>query len=239
MQPELMLSRFESCGIYIPFSGAQTLARFHDLLTRWNAHMDLTNITGDTQALDRHYVDSLMPLTVQGMIPPGASLIDVGTGAGFPGIVLAIARPDLSVTLIDAQQKRVAFLNEAIQALSLPNVRAMHLRAEEGARLDTMRERFDLACARAVAPSPVLLEYLLPYVKVGGQALLWKGPAAAQEYDMAKRAAFQLGGKLQKPVPMPVPGQDWQHVIIPCQKVQKTLRQFPRKSGTPSKHPLG
>ena len=131
--------------------------------------------------IDRHYVDSLMALTIPELIPQGASLIDVGTGAGFPGLPLALARADLRVTLMDAQQKRLNFLQAVLDALDVQNVTLVHARAEDGARMKEHRECYDVAVARAVAPMPVLAEYLLPYVKVGGKAVCWKGPAVQDE----------------------------------------------------------
>ena len=239
MQTDLLLKRLTECGIPADEGRCARLCRYHELLTDWNTCMDLTNITDPAEALDRHYTDSLIALTQARLFPENASLIDVGTGAGFPGLPLAIMRPDLKVTLLDALNKRVTFLNAVIEDLQLPNVRAIHSRAEDAARQPHLRETFDIAAARAVAATPVLLEYLLPFVKVGGNALMWKGPSAADELLQAQKAAKLLGGALQTPVPLPIPGLDWNHLLIPCKKVSKTLRQYPRKAGTPVKKPLG
>lgn len=231
--------RLSACGI--PFDDAlpEKLARYHALLMDWNTRMDLTAVTDEAEMLDRHYVDSLMPLKTPGLIPTRGTLIDVGTGAGFPGLPLALACPDMQVMLMDAQRKRLIFLQAVIDDLGLTNVTLVHRRAEDGAHGMLLRERFDLAVARAVAPLNVLAEYLLPYVKVGGSALCWKGPALMEEMTQGRRAAFLLGGRVQEPIPCDFPGREWQHLLLPIKKVEKTARQYPRKAGTPSKEPLG
>lgn len=239
MTEEMLEQRLTECGI--PFSPdlLGKLLKYHELLLEWNAKMDLTAVTEEADMIDRHYVDSLMALTIPELIPQGASLIDVGTGAGFPGLPLALARADLRVTLMDAQQKRLNFLQAVLDALNVQNVTLVHARAEDGARKKEHRECYDVAVARAVAPLPVLAEYLLPYVKVGGKAVCWKGPAVQDELGAGKKAAFLLGGKLAEPIPVAIPGQEWQHLLLPIAKQTKTARQYPRKAGTPGKSPLG
>ena len=143
------------------------LVRYHRLLCEWNARMNLTGDTDFAVALYRHYLDSLAPLRLEGLFAHGARVIDVGSGAGFPGLPLAIARPDLQVTLLDALQKRISFLAAVVEELGLTHVRLVHARAEDGARNPEHRERYDLAVARAVAPLPVLCELMLPFVAVG------------------------------------------------------------------------
>ena len=174
MTEEMLEQRLTECGI--PFSPdlPGKLLKYHELLLEWNAKMDLTAVTEEADMIDRHYVDSLMALTIPELIPQGASLIDVGTGAGFPGLPLALARADLRVTLMDAQQKRLNFLQAVLDALDVQNVTLVHARAEDGARMKEHRECYDVAVARAVAPLPVLAEYLLPYVgkPSAGRALL-------------------------------------------------------------------
>ncbi|MBQ2699723.1 MAG: 16S rRNA (guanine(527)-N(7))-methyltransferase RsmG [Clostridia bacterium] len=239
MDTQRLLNRLNVCGIPVTEEACRLICQYHQLLAQWNEHMDLTNVINPEEAMDRHYADSLLPLGRADLFPQGASLIDVGTGAGFPGLPLAIARPDLEVVLMDAQQKRVGFLQAVIDTLRLPNVTAVHARAEDGARQPQWREHFDLAVARAVASAPVLLEYLLPFVKVGGRALMWKGPGVRDELIQAANAARKLGGRLGEALPMTLPDTSWDHLLIPCLKTEKTLRQYPRKAGTPSKKPLG
>ena len=216
-------------------AACEKLEAYHALLLEWNACMDLTNVPEDEMAL-RHYGDSLLPLGQAAWFPQGARLIDVGTGAGFPGMPLAIARPDMQVTLLDSQRKRCDFLSAVAQRLGQGNVTILHARAEDAARTE-LRERFDIAAARAVAPLKVLCEYLLPFVKLEGRALCWKGPAVLEELKSGEKAAHILGAKAEPLVRLPIEGRE--HYVQPFLKLKKTLRQYPRKSGTPAKEPLG
>ena len=234
-----LITRLDKMGVPLSPESAASLIRFHELLMDWNQRMDLTAVLEESEMMDRHYVDSLSPLSFPDLIPKNAAVIDVGSGAGFPGLPLAVARPDIKMTLLDSQQKRVRFLQEAVSQLSLPNVQVIHSRAEDGAHLPKLRERFDLALARALAPLPVLVELLLPFVRPGGRALCWKGPAVLAETDAGERAARLLGGHLEAPIPTPIPDRDWAHLLLPIKKVEKTLRQYPRKAGTPGREPLG
>ncbi len=234
-----IFAHLNAAGIPLSKEAAQKLAEFHLLLTDWNKRMDLTAVLEESEMVDRHYVDSLAPLKTDGLFLKGALVIDVGSGAGFPGIPLAIARPDIQITLLDAQQKRVRFLQEASSHLGLNNVKAMHGRAEDAAHLPELREKFNLALARAVASLPALLELLLPFVRIGGRALCWKGPAVLEELSSGEKAAKLLGGTLEGPIPTPIPGRDWAHLLLPCLKTEKTIRQYPRKAGTPGRTPLG
>lgn len=234
-----LAARLAACGIPFDTDLPEKLLRYHALLMDWNTRMDLTAVTDEAEMVDKHYVDSLMALRTPGLIPVGGKLIDVGTGAGFPGMPLALACPGMQVTLMDAQQKRLTFLQAVMDDLDVRNVTLVHKRAEDGARDPLFREQFDLAVARAVAPLAVLAEYLLPYVKLGGHALCWKGPALAEEITQGRRAAFLLGASVEEAIPCAFPGRDWEHQLLPMKKIQKTARQYPRKAGTPSKSPLG
>ena len=224
----------------IPFDVAlpEKLEIYLRLLTEWNSRMDLTAVCDEEEMPDRHFADSLTVLRTE-LIRPGSTLIDVGTGAGFPGMVLAIARPDLQVTLLDAQRKRLNFLKAVQGAVGAENVTLVHARAEDGARNPAYRERFDYATARAVAPLNILCEYLLPFVRTGGMALCWKGPALPGETEAGNRAANLLGGRLEAPVACDVFGRGWDHRILPVTKTGKTPSAYPRKAGTPKAKPLG
>ncbi len=228
----------EAMGVALSEAQIERFAVYDALLAEANAVLDLTAVLEAAEIVDRHYLDSLTPLREAALIPHGARLIDVGTGAGFPGIPLAIARPDLSLTLLDAQQKRVAFLRRTIEALGLDAV-AVHARAEDAAHLPEHRERYDAAVSRAVTALPALLELTLPFVRVGGRALAWKGPGVAGEMEQGARAAAMLGGALLPPMPAPVPEREWQHLLVVCEKRGQTVRQYPRKAGEPARKPLG
>lgn len=222
-------------NIVLPDEAQERLECYHHMLLEWNERMDLTNVPEAEMAL-RHYADSLLPLSRTEWFPAGARLIDVGTGAGFPGMPLAIARPDFAVTLLDSQRKRCDFLSAVCEKLALENVTVLHARAEDGAR-GALREQMDIAVARAVAPLNVLAEYLLPYVRVGGRMLCWKGPAVRDETAAGERACKILGGQAEGLYRLPIEGRE--HYVHSAVKVAATARRYPRKSGTPAKDPLG
>ena len=224
----------------IPFEKdlPEKLHIYLSLLREWNNRIDLTAVTEDEETVDKHFMDSLTILKTE-MNLNDANLIDVGTGAGFPGMVLAMACPDLKVTLMDSQQKRLSFLQAVSETACVLNVTIIHARAEDGARKKELREQFDYAAARALAPLNVLCEYLLPYVKVDGCALCWKGPALKEEIESGRKAAFLLGGRLEMPLSSPVADREWEHVILPVRKIQHTASIYPRRAGIPKNKPLG
>lgn len=229
----------DTLGFDMDSCAAGRLARYHAMLCDWNTRMNLTGDADFKAALYRHYLDSLAPLSL-GFFRVDASVIDVGSGAGFPGLPLAIARPDLQVTLLDSLMKRVSFLSAVADELGLANVAVRHARAEDAGREPALRERFDVAVARAVAPLPVLCELMLPFVRVGGQMACYKGPAAQEELAAGSEAARLLGGSEVQVLPVQIPGRpDWQHCVIASRKKEKTIRQYPRKAGTPGRSPLG
>ena len=208
------------------------------LLQEWNSRMDLTAVTDDEETIDKHFVDSLIVMKTD-LIGREAKLIDVGTGAGFPGMVLAMACPAMKVTLLDSQQKRLSFLQAVAEKAEVKNVTLIHARAEDGARKAELREKFDVAAARALAPMNILCEYLLPYVSVEGCALCWKGPALKNELESGRNAAHLLGGRMEMPVSYAVYGREWEHMILPVRKIQHTAAVYPRKAGIPKSKPLG
>ena len=230
-----MEQALKSAGIVLTSDAVDRLNRYHDLLLDWNTRMDLTSVSQQDMAR-RHFVDSLLPLSQTAFFPSGVRLIDVGTGAGFPGLALAAAREDISVTLLEAQGKRCQFLRAVIDALQLKNALVIQERAEVLGHSEEHREAYDLATARAVAPLNVLCEYLLAFVKIGGHALCWKGPAAAEELPDGAFAAEALGGRLEETKEM-FEGEN-RHVLAPVLKTEKTLPQYPRKNGIPVKRPL-
>ena len=223
----------------IPLDGEQKerLECFHGLLCEWNRVMDLTNVPEEEMTL-RHYADSLMPaFQYPRLFHEAKSLIDVGTGAGFPGILLAIRYPGMRVTLLEAQQKRCDFLEKVKEKADLRGVQIVHMRAEDGGKSPAFREKFDVSVARAVASLPVLMEYLLPFVRVGGNMLAWKGPGVREEMQAGTAAAGMLGGGEILLHPVSLPGME--HLLVQIPKVRATPALYPRKAGLPAKKPLG
>ena len=237
MNTERLTNGLAAMGIPFDRQAVERFAAFHAILDEYNARMDLTAVLDEDERVDRHDLDSAAPLA-QGLLAPEARVIDVGTGAGFPGMPLLILRPDLQMTFLDALQKRIAFLDDALARLGL-SAQTLHARAEDAARMEAHRERYDVAVSRAVASSAVLEELTLPFVRTGGVAIAWKGPGVQDELTAARRAAFVLGGTVRGVVPAPVPGRDdWQHVLLLTDKIGRTPKAYPRKAGTPNKKPL-
>lgn len=231
-----MLAGAAAMGVPMTEAQASRFAEYHARLAVANARMNLTRVPDDLrEAADRNYLDCIAPLAHG--FPAAESAVDVGSGAGFPGIPLSIMLPGVRFTLLDAQAKRVDFLQSVIDALGL-NAEAVHLRAEDAARSPSLRERFDLAAARAVAPMNVLAEYMLPFVRVGGRMLAMKGPSLEAELSEADAAVTLLGGEVERTLPTPIPGRDWDHRAVWVRKVRPTPDRFPRRAGLPEKRPI-
>ena len=211
--------------------------KYFRLLIEWNEKINLTAITEPHEVAGKHMIDSLS-CHDEKIFAENAHIIDVGTGAGFPGIPLKIYRPDLKVTLLDSLQKRIKFLDEVIITLGLKDITCVHARAEEGARQKQHREKYDVAVSRAVARLSVLAEYTLPYVKVGGCLVALKGAKFAEEADEAKRAVAMLGGEIEDVRPIHLPTLDDKRAIIIVRKTKPTPKTYPRKAGTPERKPL-
>ena len=226
-------------GIALPEDAAEKMLRFHELLMRANEQFNLTRVPDDPkEAADRNFLDSLAPLAQKGLMDGCAALLDLGSGAGFPGIPLSIARPDVRVTLMDSLGKRVNFLNDVIAALGL-NAQAVHFRAEEAAKNPQWREQFDCVTARAVAAMPTLAELALPFARVGGRLVAYKGPAAGEELRQAERAIELLGGGNAHILQVRIPErEDWDHRLVLVDKQRATPRRFPRKSGEAGRNPI-
>lgn len=227
----------ESLGIRLSGTQESQFLQYYDLLVEWNSFMNLTAITEFEEVLIKHFLDSLA--LVKAWKPEaGRKVIDVGTGAGFPGIPLKIAFPELEITLLDSLNKRVKFLNEVIGKLSLTEIRAVHGRAEELVKQPGEREGYDLAVSRAVANLSTLSEYCLPYVKVGGMFLPYKSGKVEQELEGAKKAVSVMGGHCEDPVYFTLSGTDLERSLIPIRKIRHTPKQYPRKAGMPGKSPI-
>lgn len=203
--------------------------KYFELLAEWNEKMNLTAITDESGVALKHFADSLSLLNFVD-IPQNSSLVDVGTGAGFPGVVLKIARPDIKLTLIDSLNKRLVFLGEVCAQLGI-EAELIHSRAEDGARDEKLRESFDFAVSRAVARMNVLSEYCLPYVKVGGAFCTMKGAQANEEFKESLNAINTLGGKLEKKYFFELPENGGERAIAVVRKVRNTPQKYPRQSG--------
>ena len=218
----------------LPVESIPSLTTYAALLAEKNKVMNLTAITNPKDVASLHFLDSAALLTLTDL--RGKSVIDVGTGAGFPGLPLRILEPSISLTLLDAQNKRVDFLREVCEALALKDVSCVHARAEEFAK--ERRESFDLAVSRAVAALPVLAELCLPLIKVGGSFLAMKSVDSAEELNAAGRAVQLLGGRLEKPMDYTIPGTTVRHRLVRIQKISKTPEKFPRMFAKIKKNPL-
>ena len=203
--------------------------KYFELLAEWNEKMNLTAITDESGVALKHFADSLSLLNFVD-IPQNSSLADVGTGAGFPGVVLKIARPDIKLTLIDSLNKRLVFLGEVCAQLGI-EAELIHSRAEDGAKDEKLRESFDFAVSRAVARMNVLSEYCLPYVKVGGAFCAMKGAQANEEFKESLNAINTLGGKLEKKYFFELPENGGERAIAVVRKVKNTPQKYPRQSG--------
>lgn len=207
---------------------------YMSLLLEWNEKINLTAIIEPREIILKHFVDSL---TIAKYIKDDEKLIDVGTGAGFPGIPLSIVKENTDIVLLDSLNKRINFLQEVKENLKLENIKTIHGRAEEFGKNKKEREKYDIATSRAVAPLNILLEYLLPLVKVGGRAICMKG-SNIEEVENAKNALEILGGKIEKIEEITLPNSDIKRNIIIVEKVKNTPLKYPRKPGTPSKEPI-
>jgi len=209
------------------------LVRYYELLVEWNEKMNLTAITDEFSVATKHFLDSLSAIST-GYVK--GKTIDVGCGAGFPGLVLKIAKPEIELTLLDSLNKRINFLNAVCEDLGIKNVTTVHSRAEDEAR--RMREKFDTVVSRAVANMTVLSELCIPFLKVGGRFLALKGPLAEEELGNAERAIHILGGEVEGIIEADIPYTELSHKIIIVKKVRHTPMQYPRKAGIVTKNPI-
>ena len=223
-------------GVELTEDKIKKLNAYGNLLLEWNEKMNLTAIKEPKEVLYKHFYDCIL-FFKNVKVPQNATLIDIGTGAGFPGLVLKIVRPDIEVTLLDSLNKRLVFLNEVINALGLEGIKTLHSRAEDGGKNKLYRERFQIATARAVASMPVLLEYCLPFVTNGGQFVAMKGPSAREEASLCDNALKVLGGEEPQIFEETLTG-DEKRVFLICKKISQPPSKYPRKPADISKQPL-
>lgn len=223
-------------GVALPEETVAQFLTYQDLLLDWNTRMNLTAITEPREVILKHFADCLALLTVVDVA--GKTVIDVGTGAGFPGLPLKLACPSAQVTLADALQKRLHFLGAVQEALGLTGLTLLHGRAEDLGHQKSLRESFDLCVSRAVADLPVLLEFCLPFVKVGGRLAALKGPALPQELERSQKALSLLGGRVVLAQETTIPGTDLHHHLLVVEKIAPTPKAYPRKPANIKKRPL-
>ena len=235
---DLLVNGAKELGIELSERQVEQFMRYKQLLQEWNEKMNLTAITEDREVMTKHFLDCM---TINKALDMNSqkTVIDIGTGAGFPGLVIKIAFPHLKVTLVDALKKRLNFLQVVIDELGLADIECVHSRAEDLGKNKAYREGFDICASRAVANLAVLSEYTLPFVKVDGYLIALKGQKLDEELEQGQKAIQILGGKLEEVVHTGVPFTDLNHKIAKIRKGKPTAIKYPRKAGEPTKSPLG
>lgn len=234
---DILRQGIKDFGIEVNDQMISDLKTYREILVDWNQKMNLTGIEEEKEVFIKHFLDSISAVS-NGYIKDGISLIDVGTGAGFPGLPLKICLQNIKLTLLDSLNKRINFLNLVVRELGLKNVKTIHSRAEDGARKPELREKFDNATSRAVANMAVLSEFCMPYVKKGGYFVALKGPAIDEELENGSNAIKILGGELQGIIEISIEETDLKHNIVEVKKVKNCSKTYPRKAGTVNKKPL-
>ena len=238
--PSVLLNDLKKWNIHLSEQQIEQFMMYYETLIEWNSFMNLTAITDYEEVCKKHFLDSISIINAYeyDYLNSGLSLIDIGTGAGFPGIPLKIVFPNMKVTLLDSLNKRIKFLNQIIDDLSLKECVTYHGRAEDYAKEGLLREKYDLCVSRAVANLSTLSEYCLPYVKVGGKFVSYKSEKINEEALNAKKAIHVLGGKVERQVDFYLPDSDIYRNIYIIDKISKTPNKYPRKAGLPSKEPM-
>lgn len=233
----VLTKKVKELSIILNDKQIQQFEQYYNILVEWNKVMNLTAITKYEEVIEKHFLDSLTIVDAINM-EKIETLIDVGTGAGFPGIPLKIAFPHLKVTLLDSLNKRIKFLNEVIDLLDLDDIKAIHGRAEDYAKQAEYREQYDICVSRAVANLATLSEYCLPYVKVDGLFVPYKSGEIDEELKSSEKAVSILGGKVEEVVKFQLPGTDIGRSFVKIHKIKETKKKYPRKAGMPTKEPL-
>lgn len=233
----VLTKKVKNLSIVLNDKQIQQFEQYYNILVEWNKVMNLTAITEYEEVVEKHFLDSLTIVNAINM-EKIETLIDVGTGAGFPGIPLKIAFPHLKVTLLDSLNKRIKFLNEVIDLLELDDIKTIHGRAEDYAKQAEYREQYDICVSRAVANLATLSEYCLPYVKVDGLFVPYKSGEIDEELKSSEKAVSILGGKVEEVVKFQLPGTDIGRSFVKIHKIKETKKKYPRKAGMPTKEPL-
>lgn len=233
----VLTEKVKELSIVLNDKQIQQFEQYYNILVEWNKVMNLTAITEYEEVVEKHFLDSLIIVNAI-HVEKIETLIDVGTGAGFPGIPLKIAFPHLKVTLLDSLNKRIKFLNEVIDLLELNDIKAIHGRAEDYAKQAEYREQYDICVSRAVANLATLSEYCLPYVKVDGLFVPYKSGEIDEELKSSEKAVSILGGKVKEVVKFQLPGTDIGRSFVKIHKIKETKKKYPRKAGMPTKEPL-
>lgn len=233
----VLTEKVKELSIVLNDKQIQQFEQYYNILVEWNKVMNLTAITEYEEVVEKHFLDSLTIVNAI-HVEKIETLIDVGTGAGFPGIPLKIAFPHLKVTLLDSLNKRIKFLNEVIDLLELNDIKAIHGRAEDYAKQAEYREQYDICVSRAVANLATLSEYCLPYVKMDGLFVPYKSGEIDEELKSSEKAVSILGGKVEEVVKFQLPGTDIGRSFVKIHKIKETKKKYPRKAGMPTKEPL-
>ena len=234
---QIFENKLNELGITLTDKQKQQFDKFYELLVEWNKVMNLTGITEYEEVNEKHFVDSLSIVKAID-IEKVKTVIDIGTGAGFPGIPLKIAFPHLKVVLLDSLNKRINFLNVVIAELGLTDIKTIHGRAEDYAKQTEYREKFDLCVSRAVANLSTLSEYCLPYVNIGGMFISYKSGEIDEEMEKSKKAVQILSGNLENTVKFQLPGTEIGRSFVKIKKIKNTAKKYPRKAGLPAKEPI-
>lgn len=234
---DLMKEAANEVGLELTEVQYEQFIKYMRLLQEWNEKINLTAITEDEEVIKKHFIDCIKAFKSDA-IKNAKKIIDVGTGAGFPGLPIAIMNPNVEVTLLDSLNKRINYLNIVIRELGLKNVITIHSRAEDGARKPELREKFDVATSRAVANMAVLSEFCMPYVKKGGYFVALKGPSIDEELNNGSNAIKILGGELKSIIGVSIEETDLKHNIVEIAKIKSCPKTYPRKAGTITKKPL-
>lgn len=234
---DILLKGIDNLDLKLTEKDKKRFSNYKELLKEWNEKINITTITEDNEIDIKHFLDSLTCLSLD-LFEGDKTVIDIGTGGGFPGIPLKIMKENLDITLLDSLNKRIIFLNEVIENLGLKKIKAVHGRAEELSRQGEYREKFSIAISRAVASLDTLSEYALPFVKVGGHFIAMKGPDIEEELKLSENAIKLLGGNVVETKIITLPQSDIVHSLIVIEKIRQTSQKYPRGGGKPRKSPL-